>query len=326
MSLSKQFFTYLFLAILSTSTFAQTGWTTCNTNPGVLTGTTTSILPTDSTPLATFVSPPSPTSTIPNTEFVVMLNDSIASDSMGFAIIGTSIDGRVSPMNMGLSVGDSFSIAAFSYDIQQIKLIVHGIFNNQAAIPPIAIPCCTFFDNIIPNFCTNLNAMGISDSSDINDLNDVMTFVAAFAPGRGLSLAGLSFILTGISDSTIAGLGCTYGINICHAADSISSNHDHYVVTTGVNTTKIAGNDALQTAISPNPFKHTITAKISSKTSGKHNIQVLDAMGKVVHQKANNWAAGTQTLNLDLSHLSAGLYYLRITNPMHVVTQKIIKQ
>ena len=144
------------------------GWTTCSATSGTLDGSTSNILISDTLAAATFVVSPSPTSTIPQTEFLIIKKNSLASDSLGGVIISTSTTGAVSPQDIGLMVGDTFSVVPFSYEILQIKLAVRGILFDDVNI---FLSCCSALDIAapFPGICDSLNAAGISDSSDINN-------------------------------------------------------------------------------------------------------------------------------------------------------------
>lgn len=307
---------------------AQNGWTTCGSTAGTLSGSTSSLFETDTTPAAVFVVTPGPTSAVPTTEFVVILQDSMASDTLGNAIIATSIDGRVSPATLGLAAGDTFSIVPFSYDIQQIKLAVQGILTNSV---PFLGSCCGILDSQapVPGICDSLNAAGIMDSSDVNNINDLIVFLGAFNGGGSVSLRGLNAVLVGINAQigTLASIGCTNGVSeICYAADSSESNHEHYAVSPATSMFEVEDVNTLQVAVNPNPFTDYISTGILTETSGKHSIRILDATGRTVYHEVKALNSGAQTIGLNLGHLPAGLYYLQVMDNKHIATQKIIKR
>ena len=307
---------------------AQNGWATCGSTAGLLNGNTADATLNDTLAAAVFFSSPTPTSAIPQTEFLIILQDSLASDSLGWAIIETSIDGAVSPAALGLSVGDTFSVVSFSYDIQQIKLAVQGILNNSV---PFLGSCCGLIDSQspIPGICDSLNAAGITDSSDVNDINDLLTFLAAFGGGGSTSQRGLNAVLVGINDQlgTLSATGCTNGVSeICYATDSLAINQDRYsVVTINTSTLYIEENKGLQLAVAPNPFDQKVQAFVKSQQNGTHIFNVFDTRGKTVLRRSK-YIHQEQSLQLDLGGLAAGVYYLQVTDQYHTATQKIIKR
>ncbi len=325
---SLQVLTCLVFFLFSVNISAQNPWTSCSTTAGLLDGSTSNVYMTDTTAAAVPTTSPSPLSTLPQSEYVIMLHDSMASDNMGWAIISSNLDGRVAPASLGLSVGDTFSLALFSYDIQQIKLAVQGILFNSVAFLG---PCCSVIDTQVPTpgVCDSLNAAGIQDSSDVNDISDLLAFLGAFSGGGSTSLRGLNTALVSINASmgTLSSLGCTNNVSvICYASDSLASNHSHFVVTTMTGNSKVEGTSSLKIAVSPNPFLDQISTGILTENGGQHILRVFDATGRIVHQQIKELSAGEQMITLNLGNLNAGLYYLQVSGNSHVATQKIIKR
>jgi hypothetical protein len=326
---SLQLLTYLACMLFTLQVSAQNpGWTTCSSTAGTLDGSMTAIYMTDTTPQATFVVSPSPSSAIPQTEFLVILLDSMAADTMGSAIVGTSLLGNVSPQDLGLAPGDTFALVAFSYDIAQIKDAVDGILNNSV---PFLGSCCNLLDAAapVPGICDSLNNAGINGPNDVNNINDLLTFLGAFAGGGSTSLRGLNAVLVGINDQigTLNTVGCTNGVGeVCYATDSLAVNQAHFVVTTMVSTMSIEGNSALQIAVSPNPFMDYISTGIMTQDGGEHTLRVFDATGRTVHQEVKVLSAGEQNVRINLGNLPAGLYYLQVADQRNIATQKIIKR
>lgn len=307
---------------------AQNGWTTCGANSTLLSGNTFDIFETDTTPVITAVTIAGPANVVPTNEYVIILRDSMASDTLGNAIIATSTDGRVIPADLGLSAGDTFSIVPFSYDILQIKLAVQGILTNSV---PFLGSCCGILDSQapVPGICDSLNAAGIMDSSDVNNINDLIVFLGAFNGGGSVSLRGLNAVLVGINAQigTLSTIGCTNGVGeICYATDSLESNHDHYAVSPATSLFEIEDASTLQVAVNPNPFTDYISTGILTETSGKHSIRILDATGRTVYYEVKALNSGAQTVGLNLGHLPAGLYYLQVMDNKRIATQKIIKR
>lgn len=314
--------------LFSSQLSAQNGWETCGATAGTLSGNTSNVMDTDTTPAAVFVVTPGPVGTVPATEFVVILQDSMAGDTLGNAIISTSLDGRISPAALGLMDGDTFYIASFSYDLQQIKNAVEGILQNSV---PFLGSCCSILDGQapVPGICDSLNANGIYGGADVNNLNDLLVFLSAFNGGGSISLRGLNAILVGVNAQigTLSNIGCTNGVSeICYAADSLASSHEHYVVTTTTSLFNLADEAALQLAVSPNPFTDYISTGILAETNGTHTIRVLDATGRTVYHQVKELNSGAQTVGLNLGNLSAGLYYLQVMDSKSIATQKIIKR
>ncbi len=320
---------HLTLCISSCCAIAQNGWTTCSTTAGTLSGNITAITLNDTTAAAVFTVTPSPTSSIPQTEFLIIQQDSLAADSLGWAIISTSLDGVVSAANLGLVPGDTFSIVSFSYDIQQIKLAVQGILTNSV---PFIGSCCALLDSQAPisGICDSLNAAGIQDSSDVNNIDDLLTFLGAFGSGGSSSLSGLNTVLVEINDQlgTLGITGCTNGVNeICYATDSLEINQDLYaVVSIQTNNLTIKGSSSLKISVSPNPFNEQINTIIQPETTAKHSIRVFDTRGKIVYTTSKYLQNKEQSIALNLGNLASGVYFLQVADEHQIATQKIIKR
>ena len=76
---------------------------------------------------------------------------------------------------------------------------------------------------------------------------------------------------------------------------------------------------ANQLSLYPNPFNNSI--KVISNADTFQKVEIINSLGKLVFvQKAN----GTEA-NIDLSHLSSGLYFVKISYENTIVTKEIIK-
>ena len=326
---SLQLLTFVAAMLMTVQGAAQNGWANCGTTAGLLNGTTTDVYMGDTLAPAVFVTTPAPTSLVPQTEFLVILADSMAADSMGAAIVATSLLGDVSPQDLGFAIGDTFSLVAFSYDIADIKDAVDGILNNSV---PFLGTCCAILDGAapVPGICDSLNAAGIYGPNDVNNINDLLTFLAAFTGGGSTSLRGLNAVLVGINDQigTLDAVGCTNGVGvICYATDSLAVNQAHYFVSPPSSAVMLPFEGAtLAIAVSPNPFLDYISTDILTKNGGEHTLRVVDATGRTVHQEVKVFAAGQQTVRLNLGNLPAGFYYLQVADNKNIATQKIIKR
>ena len=134
----KKIFTLIILSVIILNANAQS-WTACGAISGEFDGSYTNISPTESVSLPSFIVNPSSTILIPNTEYLIVLRDSLASDSLGDVIIQTSVDGLVSPNDLGLTISDTFSVVPFSYNLLYYKKIVHSILNGAN---PFTGTCC----------------------------------------------------------------------------------------------------------------------------------------------------------------------------------------
>lgn len=74
----------------------------------------------------------------------------------------------------------------------------------------------------------------------------------------------------------------------------------------------------------PNPFSTTTTVVFSVVKNTNLMFNVVDMMGRSVYQHQDNYAAGTHTIEFDASALSAGIYYMNVTDGLGVKTLKMV--
>ncbi|MCO5250552.1 MAG: T9SS type A sorting domain-containing protein [Candidatus Kapabacteria bacterium] len=78
--------------------------------------------------------------------------------------------------------------------------------------------------------------------------------------------------------------------------------------------------------IMPNPNTGIFNLEFNSANDEQHSLQVLDLLGQIVYSSDIMTNAGINNLNLDLSSLPIGVYYLQIVNKGLVVSKiKFIK-
>ncbi|MCP4440072.1 MAG: T9SS type A sorting domain-containing protein [Aureispira sp.] len=312
-------------------TSAQVNWATCGSTAGELSGTMTTILPSATTPAPSFTTS-SAGSNITHTEFIIVLQDSLADDSLGNAILGTSLTGQVMPSTYGLTDGDTFYIVPFSYNLQDVKEMFQAVLHHNAGILGGFAPCCTAIANSAGiAVCDSLNAGGIIDSSDINNAGDLLAALQAFQGGgsNSVSVEGTIFALDTINDQAalIDILGCTGNHDaVCYAASPNASAYDFYAVQVPTAIKRIAGEDQLAVAVAPNPFNTTLSATVYAAQTTTHQLRMLDVTGKTVLSQSHDLQAGVQVVSLELGHLSAGVYFMQVSDGKNISTQKLIKR
>jgi Secretion system C-terminal sorting domain len=73
----------------------------------------------------------------------------------------------------------------------------------------------------------------------------------------------------------------------------------------------------------PNPTTQNITLNLESNQTANLNISVMDALGNLC---STTLAQKGSLLNIDVSHLSSGIYFVRVQTSGRTTTQKFIKQ
>ena len=104
---------------------------------------------------------------------------------------------------------------------------------------------------------------------------------------------------------------------------SIMREQNIYVTTTFVNGIQtIAEDNSLQ--IYPNPAQNTLSGTVNTAVPGPEDmLEIIAPDGRVV---ATDIPVKNGRFETDISHMAAGIYFLRLHNADEVLTQKFIKQ
>lgn len=74
----------------------------------------------------------------------------------------------------------------------------------------------------------------------------------------------------------------------------------------------LSGKECFSISASPNPFAVDADIEVHSKCAGAFDYAVVDVLGRIVHSGQHGNASGTFNLNLDMTSLPQGTYYLRV--------------
>ena len=86
-------------------------------------------------------------------------------------------------------------------------------------------------------------------------------------------------------------------------------------------------NSKLAITAFPNPFSNSLAVSFDADVSIKVvAVQIFDELGRVVYLKNIELDQGVNSFNLDLQHLSDGIYNLRIVNSTQIYNLKIVKK
>lgn len=73
----------------------------------------------------------------------------------------------------------------------------------------------------------------------------------------------------------------------------------------------------------PNPTTGNLTYQFSSSVPGMLNWQIVDINGNTILRKSEFFDLGENTLNLNISHLANGIYFLKVgNNSVKIVLEK----
>lgn len=219
-------YTLLFAFLLLSSLALQAQ--NCPTSvAGQLVNSNTPILVSDTTPVPVYTVTPTG---LPNIEFLVVRQDTLAADGFGPPILVSSLTGQVVPADLGLTTCQELCLVPFSYNLSQIQLVADSLLNGMYLA---GATCCSAAGNFFPGLCDSLNAQGIFNGSDIQNLNDVINFTNAIAgtAGTGTSVPNLVSTINQLNNFIGLFGNCAANIaEICYAVNTADSAHTCYQV------------------------------------------------------------------------------------------------
>jgi hypothetical protein len=138
-------------------------------------------------------------------------------------------------------------------------------------------------------------------------------------PSTGTYTTSNSALVTGLSASTTYH---TWVRTVCGQGDTSGWNPMHMWTTlSGVNVVNVASSSFSLEAY-PNPVKHSLHITVAGSIQGTASIYLTDITGKVINTYILN---GTE-MNINLSSLSTGVYFIRYADSEHRQTIKINKE
>lgn len=116
-------------------------------------------------------------STLPNLEYVIIDENTLATSGAGPAVIGFDQDGIFMPSDYGLNPGGSFSIIPIAYDLSQIQETIDDILFGTVVVIIFTTSCCDLAITSGTDICGPLNAAGIFSGADVTSLEDAFALV-----------------------------------------------------------------------------------------------------------------------------------------------------
>jgi len=106
----------------------------------------------------------------PNTEFLILDLNQMGAYGLGPAIVGIDDDGEFLPADLGLTGNLDLAIVPISYNIQDFRDVIDGVFNNMY----LGKTCCAHIEFLIDGFCAAMIAKGLTNTANINSLADII--------------------------------------------------------------------------------------------------------------------------------------------------------
>ncbi len=80
----------------------------------------------------------------------------------------------------------------------------------------------------------------------------------------------------------------------------------------------------LEASLSPNPANDFVQLNIQAESAKDVNVMIVDMLGKVYAEQAINLQSGQNSIPFFIDDLSAGIYFMTITDGKEFLTQKIV--
>lgn len=339
--------TLMALALMATANFASAQNSTC-----CQASTTAPEIPNTLNPTGVAIDQSSPglgltqqaSADLPTIEFLVTKKGQAALDAMGnpdttggggdVVIGGVDAFGRVVPGDVSrygvtLAVGDTFEMVPVGYDLGVVKNLADSLLNGKASS---GASCCNLFillaaqlqDSTIRGFCDTVRNAGVNGASDINNIEDVLVIIDAFSSAQ-ISIESLVSIMQTINaqgsniSAECGGTGANdffpYGVN--------GDKRYGYEVEVAVAVEKLS--DVSSFMMYPNPsLDKIVNVNFTTTKQVELNMNVYNTLGERIATQSLGNVEGNISTVIDTGVLSAGMYFVELTDGTASQTHKLI--
>jgi len=198
--------------------------------------------------------------------------------------------------------------------------------------PGAGKPCCDLFGLIatvlaepaIAGFCDSINGAGITNSTQINTMNEVLTIFDVFSSAE-TSIGSLISTLNLINSSgTFISTECggTGGINFLPFG--INQNATYGYDREGTIAVRELSAVSLF-MLYPNPAsKGAVNIYFTTKKEVDLTINLFDALGQRVHHQTLGNVSGDFNTTIPVNNLTSGVYYVELTDGHNNQINKVV--
>lgn len=279
----------------------------------------------------------SPTTTLTHTEYLITKRGRRAMTTAGGTtpdttggggdvILGATATGNFNPGTVSrygvrINAGDTFDLTAVGYKLQQIKDIANKIFTGSSG----GLTCCQIISTTAAaGFCDSLRAAGYDGQEDINGLQDAIALFDAFSD-KELSVAGLISsmqTINGYQSQPLFPIAC--GKNDLPICFGINKSAKYgYVASSVVAVEELNANTNFM--LFPNPAENGfVNVLIDTKNTTDIRLSLYNTLGEQINTQVLNGLSGQTTLSLETNTLSAGIYFVELTDGTSRQTRKLL--
>jgi hypothetical protein len=116
----------------------------------------------------------------------------------------------------------------------------------------------------------------------------------------------------------------TYTVQLIESNGSCSDTITQTVSASVLGITDVTNLTSI--SVSPNPAKNNITLSVSSaKDLGESEIRITNILGQTEYSNDIAINSGANKINVDVTHLTAGIYFVTLQNGKNTATAKFVK-
>lgn len=263
--------------------------------------------------------PPSP---LESTAFIMALDESLVGEWVSIDTTLSNGDGRIEANAEGVfayqeTMTPPFNLIKnlkkFNFEGELIKEVVVPSFNNNAILRPDMV----LTDDKVGMFCKNSfsNDSYILHVFSLNDLEHLQEKVIEGASdpySNQLAAQGQDFIISGIQAGELS-------FNDEITLPYTGSGETPYIAkieettTIGVNRKANSAEDLL---VYPNPARKSVIIQ----TNAKAEIKLYNQTGQLI----KTYDASINKLNVDISNLDSGMYFIKVSSNDKIITRKLV--
>ena len=263
--------------------------------------------------------PPSP---LESTAFIMALDESLVGEWVSIDTTLSNGDGRIEANAEGVFAYQETMTPPFNliknlkklnFEGELIKEVVVPSFNHNAILRPDMV----LTDDKVGMFCKNSfsNDSYILHVFSLNDLEHLQEKVIEGASdpySNQLAAQGQDFIISGIQAGELS-------FNDEITLPYTGSGETPYIAkieettTIGINGKANSAEDLL---VYPNPARKSVIIQ----TNAKAEIKLYNQTGQLI----NTYDASINKLNVDISNLDSGMYFIKVSSNDKIITRKLV--
>jgi hypothetical protein len=127
----------------------------------------------------------------------------------------------------------------------------------------------------------------------------------------------------GVFDPSVAGVGnwtITYSFTDVNNCTGTATQIIHVDVCSGVNSLEVQSG----LSVYPNPSNGDLTLELGLVKDDHSRMEVLNSLGQIIRTEEHDLVKGNNKLDLDLSSLAKGVYFIRVKTSTDVVTRRVV--